>query len=236
MVCILIKTLLELEDVRVSLLVQKQHEGVFKREMKRWFASQDIEIFGSVAADTAGSLYAFLQYKGWKGDEACLVLQSDFPLVSKMTLEHFVQASENAACAVLGTNRTRWNEDRPLHALVLNKDGDRVESIEDGYFEDYGFIPCTKFIVSLLLEHLPACRRYYEVVHRSEEKPVFVKAQAYPIEMDSISIQSAGDKTFAENKFMEKQHAEFLSQCYCLWNRCKNMEQRLQTVEHQLKK
>jgi hypothetical protein len=69
-----------------------------------------------------------------------------------------------------------------------------------------------------------------------EEKPLFVRIASFPAELDSIQIRTTGDKTFAEHKFMERQHADYLTQCYCIWKECKTMDERLFKIEQQLSK
>lgn len=232
MVCILVKTLLEVNNVSIHLVVSSPHDTIFKREMRRWFPTSDIEVFGSMGSTTSESLLEFLIAKEWPDDTTVVVLQSNFPLLSRGALEHFLHFSEGASSAVLGVNRSKWNEDRALRNLVV-EDG-RVVSVEKSNFTQLGFLACSQFSTGDLRRHLPGCEDYYEIVAKCEEKPVLVRLHSYPVELDSISIRTTGDKTFAEHKFMEKQHADYLSQCYCIWRECRNLEERIQKLETQL--
>jgi hypothetical protein len=236
MVCILVETLLEIENVEVHLLVSSLHETLFRREMKRWFPRHDIHVWGSDGVTTSESLFAFLQEnKEWEDDHPCHIVQSNFPLLSRSALEHFLHVSSHSPSAVLGVNKTRWNEDRVLKNLVVDNTG-YVTAIEESSFAQVGFLACSKFPAGILRQHLPGTKKYYEMIPLCQEKPFLVKLQSYPIELDSIGIRTAGDKTFAEHKFMEKQHADFLTQCYCIWKECRSMEARIQELEKQLKK
>lgn len=235
MVCILLKTLLEFDNVLIHLVVSCPHETMFQREMRRWFPNHEIDVFGSHGSTTSESLLDFFIAKKWPADHDVFIVQSNFPLLSRAAVEHFLHFSARAPTAVLGVNRSRWNEDRALRNLVVGDDG-AVVAIEEGNFTHSGFLACSKFTVAILQDHLPGCQDYYEVVARCPEKPLLVKLQSYPIELDSIAIRTTGDKTFAEHKFMEKEHADYLSQCYCIWKECKNMEERIQKLEAQVKK
>lgn len=235
MVCILVETLLEIENVEVHLLVSSVHETLFGREMKRWFPRHEIHVFGSEGVTTSESLFAFLQKnKEWENDHPCHIVQSNFPLLSRSALEHFLHVSTSSPSAVLGVNKTRWNEDRVLRNVVVQEG--YVTAIEDSSFNQVGFLACSKFSTGTLRQHLPTTKKYHEIISRVEEKPFLVKLQSYPIELDSIGIRTSGDKTFAEHKFMEKEHADFLTQCYCIWKECRSMEARIVKLENQSKK
>jgi len=239
MVCILIKTLLALDhaNIHVHVIASKTHQILFQREMRRWFPSDQVHVVGTLGSTTAESLLEFLDHRQWADDVSCFVLQSNCPLLSGASLEHFIHVSSHSPSAVLGMNKTKWNEDRALHNVRLSEqEKDRVVRIDHANFEHVGFLGCTKCTVGLLRNHLPGCSRYFEMLEHMEEKPLLVKVSSFPVELDSIQIRSTGDKTFAEHKFMEKQHADYLSQCYCIWKECKQMEERLQTIERQLKK
>jgi len=233
MVCILIKTLLQWDNVHVHVLVSDSHETLFRREMRRWFPEKPVHVFASTGQTTSQSILEFLKEKTWAPDHAIHIVQSNLPLLSKHALEHFMHVSAPLTSAVLGVNKTKWNEDRTLRNLVV-LDG-VVTSIEKSNFTHLGFLACCKFPVSLLLEHLPHCQDYYEMVERCEEKPWLVELKSYPIELDSITVRTAGDKTYAEHKFMEKEHADYLSQCYCIWKECRSMQARIEKLEERLK-
>ena len=237
MICILLKTILSLDqDTTIHVIASLPHQALLEREMKRWFPTEPIEVFGSTGSTPSESLVQFLSAKKWDPEASCHVLQSNAPLVSHATLDHFLRASTKASSAVAGIPKTKWNEDRGLHNLVVGDDGDCVHAIEKTPFTDVGFLSVAKYPAGVLLEHLPGCASYHEVVARLEKKPLLVRVPSFPVELDSLQIRSPADKTFVEHKFMEKQHADYLTQCYCIWKECRNMEARIQALESQQKK
>jgi len=232
MICILVKTILSLDqDITIHVIASLPHQALFEREMKRWYPSAVIEVFGATGSTPSASLHQFLFAKQWDPEVSCYILQSNAPLLSLGTLDHFLRVSAKASSAVAGIPRTKWNEDRGLHHLVINEEEGRVLAIEKTPFTDVGFLSVAKFPTRLLLEHLPVCASYHEMVARLEEKPVLVRVPSFPVELDSLQIRSPADKTFVEHKFMEKQHADYLTQCYCIWKECRNLEARIEALE-----
>ena len=235
MICILLKTILGLDqEIKVHIIASLSHKGLFEKEMKRWFPLDRVEIFGSTGSTTSSSLVQFLSKQDWTPEQSFYVLQSNAPFLSHATLEHFLHVSADVPSAVLGISKTKWNEDRGLHPMVVREG--RVETIGQGVWTEMGFLGASKFSMGMASTSLFSCSKYHDMVALLEEKPLFVRIASFPAELDSIQIRTTGDKTFAEHKFMERQHADYLTQCYCIWKECKTMDERLFKIEQQLSK
>lgn len=233
MICILIKSILECEnDGTVVIIVKQDYETMFEREMKRWFPDKSIIILGTVSSSSSQALFSFVEK--FPSVDVCYVTQSDFPLITQDAIEQFMHQTSNIPFAVMGINKTRWNKDRNLYNMEL--DSDRVTMIEKKPFESIGFLPFIKCPLIILKKHLLSTENYFEVIHECEKKPFLVKIHSCAIEIDSISVVSASDKTFAEHKYLEKEHAMYLTQCYSIWNCYKQLDERITRLENKSKK
>jgi len=234
-ICILLKTIVDCEkECVITLLVQREHVQLFENEMKRWFPQQEnIHIFGTTCGSSASILLEYIQSTS-DTDDTFILLNTLFPLLCQSTLEHFLAQSQETNFSLLCVNKSRWNIARNLIIADIKKDKvhrlykkNDDEKTERGFY----FISCTKASKQILQEILPTVDEYWEIVNQSTTKALFVTIQSYPVELDSISIDTASDKIYAEHKFVEKQHADYLSHCYCLWNTCKNIDARIEKLE-----
>jgi hypothetical protein len=235
-ICILLKTILDCDkECVITLLVQTEHGQLFENEMKRWFPQQDnIQIFGITCGSSASILLQYVRSIPDTDDDPVILLNTLFPLLCQSTLEHFLAQSQETNFSVLCVNKSRWNISRNLIIADIKKDRvHRLSKKNDDEKTDRGFyfISCMKASKNMLRETLVRVDDYWEIVNQSTTKAFFVSIQSYSIELDSISIDTAADKIYAEHKFVEKQHADYLSHCYCLWNTYKNIDARIEKLE-----
>lgn len=246
MICILLQTLNDVaKGSPTTLIVRPETRTMFEREMRRWFPGWDISIWASLnektsAADLLACLQDMTKPEYSEKDALCL-LQWDFPLISKTTLDDFLFFAEDKEFAVLGAGYTRWNKDRPLYPMehrdhrVVSVALETLTPTETGK-SLVALVPCVEATRGLLLKTLPLVKEYFEILNVAETRAWLCRLPPHPSELDTISIRCSQDKVFAEHRFMEKKHADFLSQCFALWNRCKMMDQRIETLENMLKK
>jgi len=245
-ICILLETLLELPDIEsIHVLAFERHLERFKKEINRWFFNYNTITITSLpdTQGTAKSIEYFLKQNPIKNSNI-LILQSNMPLVSKITLKdlmyNFVQQENDILCLISKLKNTE-------HDKAIVENNERVTEIvpwnQDTLLE-FCFLNIMAIKLSVLEKNIskiscnPETNEYNitDIVKCHDKKASAYILNPYVANKECISIRKVDDKNFAEEVYMEHRNSMFITQCYGLWKKCEIFENRLQFLERIVEK
>lgn len=236
-ICILLETLLEIGEIDcINVLVFERHLEKFKKEISRWFFNHNIINVISLP-DTQGTSKSieYMLEKHAIENENILILHSNMPLISKITLQdmmnHFIEQKENLMCLVSKLKNTE-NE----RAVVKNNE--QIIDISTSASSEYSYLNTIAIKLSLLKELIPKidCTpdtneyNIHDIVKLAKKSAIY-NLNPYTANKECVMIKKTDDKNFAEEIYMEHRNANFIHQCYGLWKKCDIFENRLQFLE-----
>uniref|UniRef100_A0A6C0K5S2 MobA-like NTP transferase domain-containing protein n=1 Tax=viral metagenome TaxID=1070528 RepID=A0A6C0K5S2_9ZZZZ len=248
--CILLETLLELSDHidHIYILVFERHCEKFKREIFRWFYNDHDRIHLITMPDPQGTAksiqYALedLKKKGTMVERHLLLLHSNMPLISKITLADFIQHSltedSEEPVSVLVSKIKNLDNER-----VVVSDEDRITAIVPSPHPSPFCYLNTIMIHRVILEHLvdrieqnTATSEYdiEQIVALYSTGAKMFCIHPYVANKECIIIRKVDDKNFAEEMYMEHRNNIFIQQCYGLWKKCNVFESRLSFLESKI--
>lgn len=247
--CILLETLIELSDLieNIHILVFERHMERFKKEISRWFFHSMDRIHILAMPDTQGTAksirYALDQLKNTT-ERHILLLHSNMPLISKITLADFIQHSltedvDEPLSVLVSKIKNQENE-----RVVLSKeDPSRITAIVRAPHPSAFSFLNTFMIHRSLLEELidrvetDTVSSEYEIANIVALSTTGAKmfcVHPYVANRECIIIRKADDKNFAEEMYMEHRNNIFIQQCYGLWKKCNTFESRLSYLEDKI--
>jgi bifunctional N-acetylglucosamine-1-phosphate-uridyltransferase/glucosamine-1-phosphate-acetyltransferase GlmU-like protein len=185
-----------------------------------------------------------LKKKSVSTERHLLLLHSNMPLISKITLLDFIQCAlnedaEEPVSILVSKIKNADNE----KVVVTDTDTTRTTSIVPGsHISPYCFL--NSFIVhrSVLdtlvdrVEGDPLTSEYdinrIVALHPTGAKMFCV--HPYVANRECVIIRNADDKNFAEEMYMEHRNNIFIQQCYGLWKKCNVFESRLSYLESKI--
>jgi hypothetical protein len=220
---ILIETVLSVPGVEeVHVLVCPEHWAAAQAEVNRRFSEAGVRVH----ADGWSLLCSFDE------DDRILVVQAEFPLLSRITLLDLTRQGQDEAF-FLGSRLRN-------HALytALETDNDR-RVLGFRLYPNNNQEGSTCFLGAAVVP----VRRLLPLVGLLEEDPDNVVAAA-PSRVFWVSpgiaskecavLRTAEDKNYLEEVYMENRNADFIYQFYTLWKRCSMIESRLETLEEKI--
>ncbi|NDE15016.1 hypothetical protein EBZ80_08815 [bacterium] len=217
--CILLETVLSVSGVEeIRVLAHPEQKAVIQTELNRWFPEERISIH--TRWDDA--------LRDLGDDDRVLVVQTEFPLLSRSTLLQLTRDERSDDGAVLLASRLR------NHGLYtgLTDDGFRryPDNDQEGTtcFCGAAVAPVRSFvpILSLLEEdadHVVAM-----------ERAGLLWLSPATAAKECAVLRSHEDKNYLEEVYMENRNADFIYQFYSLWKRCSLIESRLESLEEKM--
>ena len=237
-VCVLLETLLQFEEIvsDIHLLIRNEDMDLYKKEVSRWFyEAAKIFLYPIDEQGECKTMRVFLDDRKNSLQDNILILYSNIPLISKITLKDFISSHGNQH-ARFSSMISRLNNVNPFYKtrLIENRYIKEIGSLNETF--DYSLLN-TFIIDKLLLDDLISglvsrdINELFQIIHESEDGSEIFILSPYIANKEFIMIQNFQDKNFAENIFLERRNLAFINQCYGLWKKCETLENRLESLE-----
>lgn len=213
--CILLETVLAVPGVEETLvLVCPDQRVAIQAEINRRFPEERVRVVVEGWAEALDGL----------DDDRVLVVQAEFPLISRLTLLRLVRQQSQDGGAVLLASRLRNHGSY----TGLSEDGFRLypDNNEEGTcFLGAAVAPAHAFTPLLALLEQNA-----DSVVALGRPGLFWLSPAVAAK-ECLVLRSLEDKNYMEEVYMENRNADFIYQFYGLWKKCSHIESRLEALE-----
>jgi len=209
-IMIIINSILEYDkDAFIYILVLDRFTSVFCTEIRRWVGINDRVII--VPVDTTinmDALRTFIKTRSIDKTEDLIIWDSSYPLISSSTLSDFIEKTNQHL--------------QPRMLVAKTKDTTTFSHI---VIQDHivysGIMRCNPIhmTTTTTTDWLSGKGKHLCFMDMSS-----VGKECLPVHTDE-------DRLYAEHLHLENKHTMFLHQCYSLWRKCLNLENRIDLIE-----
>lgn len=231
-ICVLIQTLLELEESinDIHVLVLNQDLEYYKKEISRWFYdSSKIFIHASQTTGQVHHLKSLLNNKKISLQKEILILYSNIPMISKLTIKDFIlnHCQKNLLFSSI------LSKLKNIHSFYKTSITTDQKIISFGFDKELDYSILNTFLINKkTLEHyIWKLDNECEFINLVMEGSSVYIISPYTANKEFIMIQNIHDKNYAENIYLEKRNMIFIHQCYELWKKYESIEHRLNCLE-----
>ena len=222
---ILIETVLSVPDIEeIHVLVCPEHRVMAQAEVNRRFSEAAVRIH----ADGWSPLLCSFQE-----NDSVLIVQAEFPLLSRITLLDLVRQEPQDKAFFLGSRlrnhalytALETDKDRRVLGFRLYPDNDQEGTT--------CFLGAVVAPIRLFLSVLALLEEDSENIVAVAPSTVFWISPGVASKECAV-LRGAEDKNYLEEIYMENRNADFIYQFYTLWKRCSSIESRLESLEEKM--
>jgi bifunctional N-acetylglucosamine-1-phosphate-uridyltransferase/glucosamine-1-phosphate-acetyltransferase GlmU-like protein len=249
-ICILLETLIEFDDIisDIHIVIFERYYDLFCKEISRWFYNnKKIKIISiNDTQGTAKSIEYIMDNKFDNMNNDILILHSNMPLISKITLKDFIYNYKNKNFKFLSLVSKLTNKNEYDKALIIDNDNIKEivyfkEIVDHSQFE-YSFLNTIlikktllqALIKTITINTLSEEFHIIDIFKNSEIKSKAYVLNPYIANKECVIIKKNEDKNFAEENYLERRNIMFINQCYSLWKKCEIFENRISFLEKKI--
>jgi hypothetical protein len=208
MIMILINSILEYnKDAIIYVLVLDRFTSIFCTEIRRWIGINDRVMI--VPVDTTiyiDALKMFINTRSIEKTEDLIILETTYPLISSYTISTFIEKTNSQL--------------KPSILVAKIKDVTSSHIIIQDNIVYSGIMRCHPINIKSTTIDL-----------RSEKGKHLCLMDVSSVSKECLPVHTDEDKLYAEHIHLENKHTLFLHQCYSLWRKCLNLENRINRIE-----